>query len=220
MSTSISKPENPKTLVKGPISPIEIDNIHFSFKEINKNSIVIKGFNNKYKTKKIGVFSFVELVDAMKEISSIPYREISSPAWKRKFHFHKIKDDQEIDRIENVLLNGYSLPQMKVDSYEKDYYQFCYGRSGERAIGYLALGIFTFLFLDPNHLVYKESSRNLKEKLMYGCKGILDFDRETGIFENECERIEYVKMLVEDSEKGNYEKIDTFARDIKSVIYD
>ena len=85
--------------------------IVFSFSNFQKESIKCRDFNNTYTPS-----------------------QLFEPALKEQYHYNEFKDELHIQRIENVLINGYNMKSEKVKQFEKIYFEFQFS-DGKRVIG-------------------------------------------------------------------------------------
>lgn len=163
----IPKNEKGKTLVKA-INNRTIKNyIVFSFSFFYGYSICIRDFNNFYATKSSAEKSVEDFFETMRLMSGMETKELLTPNMKKQYHYNEFDNDQIIDRIEYILIEGYGLKREKVDEFERMYFEFSFG-NGKRAIGTKIYdNIFQILFIDCNHLVCIDSSRKVKTKLKF-----------------------------------------------------
>lgn len=126
--------EKGKTLVKVGNQRSVDNRIVFSFSFFNGQSICISDFNNFYATRSDSMKSVSDFFQTFKDISNFEIKQFFSPAVKTQFHYNEFDDNKVIDRIENILIDGYGIPKQKVDEFERLYFEFSFS-NGKRAIG-------------------------------------------------------------------------------------
>lgn len=192
--------------------------IVFSFSKFQKESIRCKDFNNFYPTKLDAVNAikdfFVSSIDLSKRIPD----ELFDYSLKEQYHYNEFDDQTIIKRIENVLIDGYQMNSKIVEQLEGMYFEF-YFSNGKRAIGTkIDENIFSILFLDPNHLICKESSRNVKMKERFMIPTILEGWDNSIEVKNEVSKNDYIKIIIESMENNTYEKFEEVSNDLKDVL--
>ena len=213
----ISTNEKGKTLVKvGHFRTVE-SRIVFSFSFFNGKSIRINDFNNFYVNNSDAIKSVNDFFQAVKEISNFDINQFFSPAIKKQFHYNEFDDNKVIDRIEDILVNGYGMTRKMVDEFERMYFEFSFG-NGRRVIGTKIYdNIFEILFIDCNHMVCLESSRNIKIKMKYNCPSIFGGIDKT-ITINEYNREELIDMLIDLARNNAYSNIEDFLKDYDELF--
>ena len=144
--------------------------------------------------------------------------ELFDASRQRKTHCHLIASKLEVNRIETVLKDGYKVNSKTIENFEKHYYQFAL-KSGERVICIKTDNYIQLLFIDNNHMIYKESSRNLKIKEDFeypSCFGKINFEQD---FE-EYNTLDIVKMLIEDYKNGQITDLSEFVEQLEEAIND
>lgn len=176
--------------------------ICFSFNYFKEESIRISGFNNFYKDKLSSINSVNDFVSTLKEMGNYQKDQLFSKNVKKMFHLNQITDDKSIDLIERVLLEGYQFPQQLVDNFERTYMEFS-TKNGKRVISALMYGtLFECLFLDPNHFICPEKSRNIKMKDLFSIPSAFQkWDDETLSMKQPMMK-EYLDMIIDDYENG------------------
>ena len=213
----ISSNEKGKTLIKVG-TKISADNkIVFSFSFFNGQSISVSNFNNFYANKSDAIKSVNDFFQTLKDISNFEIKQFFSPAIKTQFHYNEFVDYKVIDRIENILIDGYGMTKKKVDEFEGLYFEFSFS-NGKRVIGTKKHdNIFEILFIDCNHLVCFESSRTPKIKMKYSYPSIFGkTDNTTNI--EEFAQEELFKMLIDSIRHGDYSNMDEFIKDYDDLF--
>lgn len=192
--------------------------IVFDFTYFQTNSISINGFNNNYKNKMESINAVGDIFETFKNINIYDKNQFFSPAIKKQFHYNQFENDDSIDLIERVLIEGYGMPKGKVEEFERLYFEFACD-DGKRVIGTkIHDNILSILFLDPNHLIYKPACRNIKEKMMYSIPGVFAKWKNDELSKQDFNQNEYLKMIVEDYNRGKYKSIDEVIENLKSII--
>ena len=209
--------EKGKTLVKVGNQRSVDNKIVFSFSFFNGHSIVINDFNNFYANNSDAIKAVSDFFQTLKDISSFEIKQFFSPAIKTQFHYNEFDDNKVIDRIENILINGYGISKKKVDEFERLYFEFSFS-NGKRAIGTKIYdNIFEILFIDCNHMVCLESCRVPKIKMKYNCPSSFGrFDKEISI--TEFNKEELLEMLIDSARNGDYNNIDDFVKDYDDLF--
>lgn len=216
MDYKISYKEKGKTLLK--VNERQLTSrILFSFSFFNGESIKIKNFNNYYANEYDAQKSINDLFKTLKEISKLNIKELLSNNYKKQFHYNEFNDNLIIDRIERVLIDGYKMPENKVNEFERLYFELSFS-NGIRLIGTkIDNNIFEILFIDSNHMICKESSRMLNIKEKYEYPSIFN-NIEKNINIKEYEHIELLEMLIDSAKKGGYNKIEDFINDYEELL--
>ena len=190
----------------------------FLFANFHGNSIRIRGFNNYYKNQTDSIKTVFNLIETIKEMEKLTLNELFETSRQRKMHCHLIDSELEVNRIETVLKNGYNINNKTIENFEKHYYQFAL-KSGERVICVKTDNYIQLLFIDNNHMIYKESSRDLKNKEIFeypSCFSKINFEQD---FE-EYKTLEIVKMLIEDYKNGKITNLSEFVELLEETISD
>ena len=190
----------------------------FLFTNFHGNSIRIRGFNNYYKNQIDSVKAVYNLIETIKEMEKLTINELFEASRQRKTHCHLIASELEVNRIETVLKDGYKVNAKTIENFEKHYYQFAL-KSGERVICIKTDNYIQLLFIDNNHMIYKESSRDLKIKEIFeypSCFGKINFEQD---FE-EYNTLDIVRMLIEDYKNGQITDLAEFVEQLQEAIDD
>lgn len=196
--------KNGKTLVKTNRNSIQENNkIVFSFFNFKTESIQYKDFNNMYENEYETKKAVSDFFESLKIISGLTLDMLVEPGMKKQFHYNQFTNDKIIDRIEDILINGYKMNEYIVkNQFERTYFEFQF-RDGKRVIGTrIENNIFSLLFLDPNHLVCAESSRNIKRKSLYKIPGLFSSKNEDYKASNTADIKEYLEEAIKEFEKN------------------
>ena len=212
-------PNSPeKSLIVNKTDLSSYDKIVFDFTYFQTRSISISGFNNCYRKESESVNAVGDFFETLKNINSFNKKAFFVPSVKVQFHYNEFTDDEIIDRIEKVLIHGYEMSYEKVKEFERMYFEFSFN-DGKRVIGTRIYdNIFSILFLDPNHLICAESSRNIKSKLSFAIPGVFAKLKNDALSKEEFNQNEFLKMIIEDYNKGKYTSMDDIVNDLKSII--
>ncbi len=206
-----------ETLVKVGKHRAVDERIVFSFSFFNGHSIKISNFNNFYGNKADAVNAVGDFFETLKSISTMAINQFFPSSFKTQFHYNEFNDDNIIDRIEGVLINGYGMPREKVDEFERMYFEFAFS-NGKRAIGTKIYdNIFEILFLDNNHLICRESSRDVKIKYGFGSPSVFSKVDFAGDFK-EYDRKELLNMLIDSAKRGECTSLDEFIKDYDDLF--
>lgn len=185
----------------------------FIFSSFYYESIEIDGFNNKYMNMKKSINTVNHFIEKIKSLSNSKMSDIN-----RLNHFHPIKSECEVKRIERVLKDGYMVNDIKIRSFEGTYYEIPFG-DGQRIICSNVENVFEILFIDSNHMIYRESSRLLKAKQNYKCPscfGKVDYN----ISYQEYDMPELINIIIDDLESGRINNIKDIIEDLKYINSD
>ncbi len=209
--------EKGQTLVKVGQQRFIDNKIVFSFSFFNGHSISISDFNNFYQNSSDAIKSVNDFFQTLKEVSKFEIKQFFSPAIKEQFHYNEFNDDKVIDRIENILINGYVMTRQKVDEFERLYFEFSFS-NGKRVIGTRVYdNIFEILFIDYNHMVCLESSRTPKIKMKYSYPSIFgNFDKN--VSHEEIDEETKLRLLIELAKKKEYANIDELIKDFDDLF--
>ena len=211
------KIEKGKTLVKVNDTRSSENKIVFSFLFFNPQSIRLDDFNNFYASESDSRKSVSDFFEIIKQMSNIEPNELFSNNLKTQYHYNEFDEKSIIDRIESILISGYGMPKGKVDEFERMYFEFSFG-NGKRAIGTkIYNNIFHILFIDCNHLICVESSRNVKLKSSYNVPSCFErFNNEINI--EQYERQDLLDMLIDSVREGAYSDIQEFLKDYDDLF--
>lgn len=212
-------PNSPeKSLIVNKTDLSSYDKIAFDFTYFQARSISISGFNNCYRKESDSINAVGDFFETLKNINSFNKKAFFVPSVKTQFHYNEFTDDEIIDRIERVLTDGYGMPYEKVKEFERMYFEFSFN-DGKRAIGTRIYdNIFSILFLDPNHLICAESSRNVKSKLSFSIPGVFAKLKNDALSKEEFNQNEFLKMIIQDYNMGKYTSMEDIVNDLKSII--
>ena len=222
MAKTYKKIPIPKRPEKSLIAPkndlSNYDRIVFDFKYFQTHSIAINGFNNLYKSKLDSVNAVGDFFETLQNINLFTKKEFFVTSRIKQFHYNEFTDEDIIDRIEKVLIEGYKMPHDKVREFERMYFEFSFN-DGKRVIGTKIYdNIFSILFLDPNHLICENSSRNVKNKMKFSIPGAFQKWENNTLAKEDFNQNEFLKMIVDDYNKGKYESMSEIVEDIKFLI--
>lgn len=115
----VPKYEKEKRLLKA-VEQSPVDNrIVFSFSFFQKHSIRLGDFNNFYPNTNSSLKAVSDFLETLTLISKYEKSHFFSPETKTQFHYNEFTDNDIIDKIENILIRGYNMPQQKVDQFER-----------------------------------------------------------------------------------------------------
>lgn len=185
------------------------EQICFSFKYFQTNSVRVRKFNNFYLNQISSINAVNDFFETVKQMGRLPKNKLFSPEYKEQFHLNQIDEDEVINLIEYVLREGYGFSQKNIDNFERTYMEFS-TTNGKRVICALLYGtLFECLFLDPNHLICRDSSRNVKVKEGYQVKSAFEKWDEDMLGLSTPMLNDYIEMLIDDYRQGLIEeKID------------
>lgn len=189
----------------------------FSFNYFKEESIRITGFNNFYKDKLASINSVNEFIDTIREMGKFQKDTLFSTNVKRLFHLNQIYDNKSIDLIEKVLIEGYGFPLEFVDNFERTYIEFS-TKNGKRVIAALMYGtLFECLFLDPNHFICPEKSRNKKMKELFAIPSAFQKWNDETVDLKEPMLKEYIGMIIDDYENGKINNLEEAMETLKEI---
>lgn len=205
-----------KTLVKPSWKDVIEQKIVFSFSFFKGKSICFKDFNNYYATESDSKRSVSDFFDILFKISNMSSKEFYSHEVKEQIHYNKFTNNDVIDRIEDILINGYEMTSSKVKEFERLYFEFSFS-NGKRVISTMVHdNIFEILFIDSNHMVCLDSCRYIKRKLKYNISGL--FENQVSTKDKlEYDRITLFEMIIEDAKNGEYDSIEDLINDFESL---
>ena len=213
-----SIPLNNKALIKESTIPEKNKKIVFSISDFLKESIACGDFNNKYANKMDSINAVKDFFDSIIVISTLTISQLSSPSYKEKFHYNELNREDIIKRINKILIKGYNLPEKFVkNDLESTYFEFEF-KDGKRAIcTKTEENVISILFLDPNHLVCKDSSRFVKEKQHNSIPSTFEGWVSTSVDNLNINAKEFLQEFINEYEK-DMDK-DKFIINIKDVLY-
>lgn len=181
----------------------------FCFESFSSKSIRLGDFNNFYANENDAKHAVKDFFDTLKNICSFDIKSFYSPHVKKQLHFNLLTDSIIINKINNILINGYGLPKGFIDNIESYYCEFSFS-NGKRVIGYLINNnTFGVLFIDNNHLVCIDSSRNVKTKMLFNYPSLFGSYVDNGV---SIDVDELIKMMFDDAKNGYYGTLDEFIR--------
>mgnify|MGYP003301426101 CR=1 FL=1 len=195
----VSRDPTNKTEINALRAKMANGNALLSFRYFNPKSIKVGDFNNYYANRNSALKAVIEFVVALKNLSQINHREVFSNQYLKSIRVKQIRnDDKAVARIEKVLAEGYNFPPMLIDQFERSYIEIAFG-DGHRAISICVDGIIEVLFIDNNHLICRESSREnrLKLKESFGFPCLLDSIHIKNDNHKECNVAELVIQEME-----------------------
>ena len=186
------------------------------FKYFQCNSITIDGFNNCYLNKEASIKSAHSFITRIKDIQSKTLKELRNRSMRKLYHFHSIQNENEVKRINYVLKEGYHFSNNTIENFENNYYEFALN-SGERVIFVMVDNLFELLFIDSNHFIYRESSRNAKYKDKFEYPSCLG-EVEPSFDYKEWQIIDIVKTMILAYDNGEIDDLDEFVSMLKDLI--
>lgn len=191
-------------------SGISFDNkLVFNFEHFALKSIVIDDFNNFYANVNEAKHAVKDFFDTLKTICSFDIKTFYSPHIKKQFHFNLLNDKLIVKRIKHILIDGYGFPDKLLLEMENSFCEFSFS-NGKRVIGYLINNnTFGVLFIDNNHLVCIDSSRNVKTKMLFNYPSLFGSYVDNGV---SIDVDEIIKMMFDDAKNGYYGTLDEFIR--------
>lgn len=208
--------EKGKTLVKVGEKKLPYNKIVFSFSFFHCQSICFRDFNNYYANEQDSKKAVSDFFETIKLLSCLEPKELFSPNMKVQYHYNEFEDNLIIDRIESILVNGYGMPKRKVDEFERMYFEFSFG-NGKRVIGTKIYNhIFQILFIDCNHLVCTQSSRNknLKSSFHYPSS----FEKVNNEMNIKNKQLEVLDLFIDSAKKGVYSSVEELIRDYEELF--
>ena len=207
---------NGKTLVKSSLIEVIEQKIVFSFSFFKGKSICFKDFNNYYATESDSKKSISDFFTTLNEISKMDSKRFYSPEVKEQLHYNKFTDNKIIDRIENILIDGYGMVSEQIKQFERMYFEFSFS-NGKRVISTMIYNnIFEILFIDSNHMVCLESCRNIKRKMKFEISSLFD-KQVVDEVKKEYAKIVLFEMIIDDAKNGVYENINELIADFEAL---
>lgn len=214
--TIVVSQKEKETLVKPSIEDLVEQRIIFSFSFFQGKSIKVNDFNNHYGNENDAKKSISDFFDTLTIISKMSSQEFYSTSIKEQNHYNEFTDNDIIDRIEMVLMEGYGMPRKKVDGFERSYLEFSFS-NGKRVIATKIYGnLFEILFIDCNHLICIESARNIKQKMLFSIPGLFKISGQC-VDLKEYSRDDLIDMLFEDARNNKYTSIEEFLKDYEEI---
>ena len=172
--------------------------VSFSFEDFNGDSIKLGDYNSYYYNLESSRNAVSDFFNALKNISHLKVKHFFEPSTKKAYHLNQFDDEELVDRIENILINGYLFPKEKIEQFEKVYWEFQIF-DGKRVICHKVDEILYPLFIDCNHMICKDSSRNYKAKMGYSIKSSFVKQEKKDLSKKDLEMKDNLKMIVEES---------------------
>ena len=203
---SIKDNRKPGTFLKtNAYADVNGEKVSFSFENFNASSVVndkIK-YNSYYKNIESSRNAVSDFFDTIKELSRYEIGQLMSDvSIKKKFHLMRIDRDEHIDRIEIILKECYGYPQKKIDEFYREYYEFQIS-DGKRVIWYKLDNKICPLFIDSNHLVCIDSTRNPKCKMRYSIPSSFSHLGESELSLHDKKIVSFLKEIIEEFESDN-----------------
>ena len=197
----------------------ENEKITFNFSYFQTASIRLGDFNNYYESPKEAINSVGDLFDSFSNISKETKTDFFDFGSKNKIHQNRIDKDETIDTIEKILQEGYNFPIGKVNEFERNYVEFAFG-DGKRVIGTFINGsVFAPLFIDNNHLVCIDSSRDVEKKKTFKIKGLFNGWNDTDLKKVQAyDAEEFLKYFVDKCKAGEYSSIDDICKEMEEFL--
>lgn len=195
------------------------DKLSISFKYFKPECIKIDDFSNFYGSDQAARKATSDFIKILKDISNEDIKSVFSALKKRQLHLNEIKDEKSITLIENILLNGYGFPKRVIDEFEREFFEIMADGDGGRVIFIKEDNVIDPLFIDTNHMICPQASRDLKKKMAFSHPGLLHFSQEqNNYYREEEERVELLKILIEDAKKGQYKTVDELINELGTII--
>lgn len=188
------------------------------FTHFNGHSVKTNSFNNYYANREKAICEVYSFVSKIKTLQQKTIKELFNGKNKKQLHCHPIEKEREVARINNVLVEGYKFSKSMIENFENNYFEFGLD-NGSRIIFVKIDNIFELLFIDNNHMIYKESSRLLKSKSLFDCPscfGKINFDRDY----TELTLFQVVEMMLGAYKNGEYEELTEFVEDLEELLQD
>lgn len=184
-------------------------NITFSFKIFCTKSLRNDFFNNCYETRKKSISSSKYLLESFRDLSGRTLNEIQTDSrLSDRYRYHSIDNAKEVERIARVQIEGYGVNKEYVEQQENSYYQLEFAPNGHRLIMTKLGSVFIPLFIDNNHLIYNDSSRDKDKKMKYKIPFAASDD-----FLDECgdgNDFDFIKELIEEYRRGKISSKEEF----------
>ena len=193
--------------------------ISVSFKYFHSECTKIDNFNNYYENEQAARKATSDLFQILKTISNEDVISVFSGSKKHQLHLNKLQDKKSIELVEEILLNGYNFPNRTVEEFEQEFFEVVADGDGGRIIFVREDNIIDPLFIDANHMICPQVSRDLKKKMTFEHPGLLCFSqKQIDYYEKEEERTELLKLFMEDVRKGRYDTVEDILNEWDSII--
>lgn len=187
------------TLINTPGKEIIGDKkVSFSFEDFNGDSIKLDDYNSYYYNVESSRNAVSDFFNTIKNISHLKVKHFFELSTKKEYRLNQFDDEEIVDRIEHILINGYSFSRKKIEQFEKTYWEFQIS-DGKRVICHRVDEILYPLFIDCNHMICKESSRNFKAKLRYNIKSSFVKQEQKDLSKKDLEMKDNLEMIIKES---------------------
>lgn len=216
----IKATQTPGTFVKTSNTfDVKNEKVSFSFENFNADSvkdtrITYNSFFNTIESSRNAVSDFFKTI---KELSKYKIGELLSNRRLREvYHLNKIDRENHIERIEYVLKNCYNYPQEKIEQFDKEYYEFQIS-DGKRVFWHRLDNIICPLFIDCNHMICIDSTRDEKMKMHYCVESSFSHLGERELNAEDMSIVEFLKFIIEDYENDNSISADGIVDILKDI---
>ena len=191
----------------------EESDITFSFKLFNGKSIRVDNFNNYYENQNAAHKSVSDLLYIFNNISRENTKTIFLKNKKSQFHLNQMSNDDSIEIIEKILLDGYGLPKQVVAEFDREYFEIVANADGGRLIFVMVDNLMLPLFLDPNHFVYRKVSKNKKRKTNYSHPGFFVYSQEYVDYYNQLKQVDSLRdAAIQYARNGEFRTVNDFLK--------
>lgn len=195
------------------------DKLGFSFKYFHSECIKTDDFSNYYENGQTARKATSDLFKILKDISNEDVISVFSGPKKRQFHLNEITDKKSIALVENILLKEYGFPERTVEEFEQEYFEIIADGDGGRMIFVREDNIIDPLFIDANHMICPQASRDLNKKMTFSHPGLFCFSqKQNDYYEKEKERNALLEILITDARKGQFNSFDEFLNEWDSIF--
>ena len=178
----------------------EESDITFSFKLFNGKSIRVDNFNNYYENQNAAHKSVSDLLYIFNNISRENTKTIFLKNKKSQLHLNQMSNDDSIEIIEKILLDGYGLPKQVVAEFDREYFE-------------IVANLMLPLFLDPNHFVYRKVSKNKKRKTNYSHPGFFVYSQEYVDYYNQLKQVDSLRdAAIQYARNGEFRTVNDFLK--------
>lgn len=210
---------NGKTGVKRPLSSGGGGLVCFCFSYFHIESVKVGNFTNFYKTEASSLAILSQFFNKIQELCKHSISELKSPAMQRQWHFNDFQDPASkdiVDRIEQVLRDGYGVNDKVIEEFERSYCELWLDGDGCRLICIkIDECILCPLFLDCNHMICIKSSKHVKDKQKFSVPCILG-KSNPHILPDESV-LELVDELVRDARDGKYDTFQQLFKEYEAI---
>lgn len=139
--------------------------IVFSYKYFNCSSVKNSEFNNCFNS----IYNYAEWItlclERISKFSTMSIGEISQSG--RSVRFHPVECEHLVKLKSILMCTGLDVDKIFPQNEAQNYYELSLGTASGRVFGYLIENHYYILLLDPNHLVYKCTSKGGNYDLLY-----------------------------------------------------